>query len=463
MRSNTSSEAIVFVGLMPHAPILVPGVGRDHHTHVRRTLRAMADVAHRAVAAQPDAVVVISPHAPRRAGAFGIWHTPLLHGSFEQFGSDEDHVDLPLDRTFVDALEREAAARQLGTWPITDKLLDHGAAVPLAYLTGAGWKGPTAIVSLPASADSELDEFGHAIAAAADRSHHRISVIASGDMSHRLTATAPCGFHADGGVFDRAFIERLRAAGPVNLRAIDAVIADHAAQDVVDSTRIALAATDYQTPGRTVLSYEGPFGVGYGVAVLFQRPDGDNPVPASMLSHPADLPRVARTAVAAHLDESSAPPPFQAAGDLLRCQGVFVTLRGRKDQLRGCRGSPVPTQPDLVRETWQHAIESAFDDSRFPPLRADELDRVRFSVNLLGPLEPVASPSELDPALYGILVTGANGRKGLLLPGIKGIDTPADQLRLAKHKAGLKPTDHVTIQRFTAETYQEPSPQDDYD
>jgi hypothetical protein len=73
-------DAIVFAGLMPHAPILVPGVGGERVAQVRRTVSAMAKVAAHAVAAHPDTVLLVSPHSPRRAGAFGIWQTPQQIG-----------------------------------------------------------------------------------------------------------------------------------------------------------------------------------------------------------------------------------------------------------------------------------------------------------------------------------------------------------------------------------------------
>ena len=44
-----------------------------------------------------------------------------------------------------------------------------------------------------------------------------------------------------------------------------------AAEDVVDSTRIACASVGMKSDGAKFMSYEGPFGVGYSIAVLFDR------------------------------------------------------------------------------------------------------------------------------------------------------------------------------------------------
>ncbi len=453
---------IVFAGLMPHAPILVPGVGRERLAEVAATVQAMATVSSHAMAAQADTVVLISPHSPRQPGAFGIWSTKRLRGSLEKFESPKDRVDLPLDGAFAERLEATAARRGLRTWRITGEHLDHGAMVPLCYLVSAGWKGPTVILSLDDTADGDCEELGEAIATTAQELNRPTAIIASGDMSHRLTSMAPCGFHPEARRFDETFIALLQKGAFRDLRLIDAGLQELAAQDVADSTTVALAATGYRTDGHAVLSYEGPFGVGYGVAILFEPKDSKprdastNQTAGKTLSRFADLPAVARCAVEAQFRDGSKSPRDQAAGELTERHGVFVTLRTDQGALRGCRGSVQPTESDLVRETWHNAVATAFHDDRFPPVRAADLPQLRYSVSVLGELEPVASPAGLDPAIYGVLVSAADGRRGLLLPAIAGIDSVEQQLAIARRKAGVAPGERIGIQRFTARSFKEP-------
>ena len=235
-------ERIEFAGLMPHAPVLVPGVGGESLARVEGTARAMGVVAEHALAARPDTLVVVSPHSPRRPHAFGLWHTPRLSGSLGRFGSPGDRVDLPLDRAYTDRLEREAAHLGLRTWRIVGEPLDHGALVPLCYLTSAGWKGPTVIIGLGYPGEGGLDELGRAIAAAARQLGRRTAVIASGDMSHRLIPTAPAGYEPEARRFDEVFIGLLRKGAFEELGRIDPILQERVAEDVVDSTRVAVAA-----------------------------------------------------------------------------------------------------------------------------------------------------------------------------------------------------------------------------
>ncbi len=481
-----ADDPIIFAGLMPHAPVLVPGVGGDRLGDVAATVRSMATVARRAMAAQPETLVLISPHSPRQPGAFGLWHTPRLRGSLARFGSPGDRVDLPLDRAFADELEAEASRRGFRIWRIAEKSLDHGAVVPLCYFVAAGWKGPTVILSLNDSGEGGLDELGRAIATVAQERRRRTVIIASGDMSHRLTPEAPCGFDPGGRQFDEALIALLRQGAFREIGGIDAALRESAAEDAADSIRIAVAAASYRTEGHEVLSYEGPFGVGYGVAVLFEaEADGDSAsesapdrsrererveVPEStrsrsrpqetltqpeVLSRCADLPVVARHAVEAALGRGPKSPPFQAAGELTARHGVFVTLRTADGNLRGCIGSLAPTEKDLVEETWRLAMAAACHDHRFPPVVAAELAGMGFGVTVLGALEPVPSPEELNPAVYGVVVTAADGRKGVLLPHIAGIDSVAEQIAIARDKAGIGSDEPVELQRFKAESFEE--------
>jgi MEMO1 family protein len=151
------------------------------------------------------------------------------------------------------------------------------------------------------------------------------------------------------------------------------------------------------------------------------------------------LVRLAREAIRAHL--TGAPPPVHLVPDPHRPCGVFVSIHeptgdGEEGPLRGCVGTVAPREPTIAAEVARTAVEAATADPRFPPLRPDEVDRVEIEVYLLGEPEPVHGLDELDPGRYGVIVTGGNGRIGVLLPGIDGVDSGLDQVEIAAAKAG---------------------------
>jgi len=127
--------------------------------------------------------------------------------------------------------------------------------------------------------------------------------------------------------------------------------------------------------------------------------------------------------------------------------GVFVCLKLGGD-LRGCIGTIDPVEENIANEIVNNAVSAAFHDPRFFPVTEDELAELSYSVDVLNPAEPVELLNDLDPKVYGIIVT--NGRKrGLLLPDLEGVDTVEDQVSIATRKAGIGPGEPVSIYRFT--------------
>lgn len=407
-----------FSALMCHAPIVVPAVAGDEAARCSSTTRAMREVAARAVASRPDRLVLISPHSPRREGAWGAW-TGRHRGSLAEFRAPEVTVDLP------DAPE---VAEALGALPVQGRPLDHGAVVPLAFLWEAGWRGPTAILALPWE-PADVARAGRAVAALPGRS----AVIGSGDMSHRLKPGAPSGYHPRARDFDLAFAAALEAG-----RWEDALAAEPrelAAEDVIDSAAFAMAAAGSATNAE-LLSYEGPWGVGYSEAIFY---DEAPPLYA-----------IARQAIRARQQGRSWSPP--AGGP--PSAGVFVTLYER-GELRGCIGHIEPVHARLWEEVADVAVSSAFSDPRFRPLADDELPRCEIEVSVLRPPEPVDSEAALDPRRYGVVLS-AGRRRGVLLPDLEGVDTVADQLAITRRKAGIGSHEPVRIERF--EVWKEAQP-----
>jgi len=455
-----SDAGVVCAVVMPHAPILVPEVGGIRAGGAAASCRAMRTAARCVTGHHPETVVLISPHSPRRAHAFGFWADALLQGSFAEFNAPQTAVSLPLDPPLARAIAAEMHTRNLETWAIQRCPLDHGALVPLWFLAEAGWTGPTVILGLNYPGENGLVALGEAIAAAAHALPRRIALVASGDMSHRLTANAPCGFHPQAHLFDETFIRLLQNGDYRKLEKITPELRELAAEDAVDSTVIAASAVNWQTTGHRVLNYEGPFGVGYGVAVLFAEkfhaPAAETAKPAVDISTGTGLPALARRSVETVLRGSYELPPPPAGEYLGLARGVFVTIRERAGPLRGCIGTIAPVCPNLVAETWRNARLAALQDNRFAPVTAGELAGLRFEVSVLHAPVEISSAEELDPRRFGVIVSASDGRRGLLLPGIEEITTPEQQVSFARKKGWIGPDEPITLQRFQVDHFEEP-------
>jgi len=436
--------------LLPHAPILVPAVGGGRCREVRATIDAMREVARVAVGTRPVALVLVSPHSPRRPRSFGFWGGRRLRGSLVRFRAPAAGIDLPVAEGLAAAVRARAGASGISTWWIDDdEELDHGAVVPLWFLAEAGWSGPTLVMSLDYPGDNGCIAMGRALGEAVTRAGGgNVAVIASGDMSHALRPEGPSGFHPSGALFDQALIDRLRVGEAAGLDTIPDRLRDEAAEDAWDSTRLAVAAAGDRMDGHRVLSYEGPFGVGYGVAVLYAcgAPPGD-----ALNS----LPALARRSVEDALGVARHPPPAVADGPLAEARAVFVTLHDAHGLLRGCIGGLAPKYRTLADEVWHFARQAAFRDPRFPAVSAAELSGLRFEVSVLDPPEPVASADELDPSRYGVVVRGSGDRRGVLLPDLPGVDSVDDQIDIARRKGHIGDDEPVSLERFTVRKFAE--------
>src|SRR5450432_4135120 len=119
---------IVFSGIAPHPPIMVPEVGHESIAAVRASIEAMAELTERLIASGAETVVLISPHAPLQPDAFVAYSGPQLYGDFADFRAPEETVHAELDRKLLQWIEREAAILYLDVVRIPQRHLDHGIA-----------------------------------------------------------------------------------------------------------------------------------------------------------------------------------------------------------------------------------------------------------------------------------------------------------------------------------------------
>jgi MEMO1 family protein len=253
---------------MPHAPILIPEIGGPRQNGAVTTISAMREVARTMIAAAPDTLIVISPHSPGILKPVGFWSGQRLRGSLTAFGFPHLAIDLPVDSLLVDTLAALSARRGVDTVSVTKCSLDHGATVPLWFAAEAGWNGPTVVVALNSVDQKTVITLGETIAEAVGSTNRRVALIASGDMSHRLTIGAPLGYDTRGREFDAWLVDALRRGAYRDLLQLDPELDKLAAEDVIAPLLVVLAALGFSAAGRELLSYEGPFGVGYSVAIL---------------------------------------------------------------------------------------------------------------------------------------------------------------------------------------------------
>ena len=109
---------------------------------------------------------------------------------------------------------------------------------------------------------------------------------------------------------------------------------------------------------------------------------------------------------------------------------------------------------NIAQEIIRNAIEAASYDPRFLPVEDGELMELEIKVDILGEPERINGLADLDVQKYGVIVE-KDLHRGLLLPALEGVNTPAEQVAIAKSKAGIgdEETDFI-LHRFQVERHQ---------
>jgi len=201
---------IVFASISPHPPIILPSVGSEKdRKEVKKTIESLNKLGRKFKELNPDSIIISAPHP------------------------------------------------------------DWGFNVPLFFIT-RDFKGEIKTYLTDLESPQFYFKEGKKLYQELSRgpsSAKRLAVVASGDLSHCLKADGPYGFQPDGPKFDKALIEALKKkdietilkldklypeAGECGLRSFSFLLG------ILESSGI-----NWQPE---ILSYQGPFGVGYLVA-----------------------------------------------------------------------------------------------------------------------------------------------------------------------------------------------------
>ncbi|MBP2637366.1 MAG: 3,4-dihydroxyphenylacetate 2,3-dioxygenase [Firmicutes bacterium] len=268
---------LVGCALMPHPPIMIPEVGNQELEHIKATVEAAQQVAEIFKEGNPQTVVIITPHGPVFEDAVAISIHPRLKGSMAQFGVPELVLGFETDNLLIKNIIRNCQRLGVNLTELTDDIaktyriplhLDHGAFVPLYYLTKAGFKGQIVHLSVGMLSYEEMYTFGKAVQAAISHMDKRVAVIASGDLSHRLTPDAPAGYSPKGAEFDRQVVTALESLDVKALLNMDSNLIEEAGQCGLRPVFFLLGVMGGLDAEVVASSYEGPFGVGYAVVAF---------------------------------------------------------------------------------------------------------------------------------------------------------------------------------------------------
>jgi AmmeMemoRadiSam system protein B len=234
----------------------------------QRTREAMEELGVMIGERRPKTCVVVSPHSPFLPEAFGVWEAGRLKGTMARFQAPDVTITLDVALDLAEAIVDTANRMELPVGRIKrDWELDRGVTVPALYLlkTDEVQVVPVAISML---GWEEHWLFGTAVAKAAQQVYGEVAIIASANLSHRVTEDAPHGYSPTGAEFDGRIRDAVTRGQLREFLDIPQDLCREASECGMAALLVLGGAFDGEVVNGRVLSYETPFGIGYLVAEI---------------------------------------------------------------------------------------------------------------------------------------------------------------------------------------------------
>lgn len=255
---------IVFAAIVPHSPLLLPTIGKEHKGKVHKTVQSYRLLEEELYASKPDSLILLARHGKIFSDAFNINFNSQYISHFEEFGDFTTRSHFRSDSITIQHLRTCSADTK--DFPIiltTEPILDYAASIPLLLLTSHLPQLP--IVPINESGGDLLKHysFGSFLKRRLLHINKRYAVIASGELSHRLTPKAPGGYSEQGKVFDEKLISLIQKRDFQGILSIDSQLSQEAAESCLKIFTILFGILHEMNFTVNILSYEHPFGVGY--------------------------------------------------------------------------------------------------------------------------------------------------------------------------------------------------------
>lgn len=229
-------SGLIFACIAPHGSMIIPLLGEKGAEKALATRAAMEDLGRRVAAAQPETLVVITPHGHRVDGCFSLLNNRRVQGTLgpePESNGNSFTLTFEVDRELNTAIIEEAHVLDVPVsrvyFAVDDDTtffmpLDWGALVPLWYLGVPINPLPKVVIACPDRNKLPWGlsaPFGLSIRKAAEKLNRRIVFIASADLGHAHDAQGPYGYDIASHQFDTALIDAVKAQDLARLLEFD--------------------------------------------------------------------------------------------------------------------------------------------------------------------------------------------------------------------------------------------------
>ena len=219
-------SGLVFACIAPHGSLIIPLLGEKGAENALTTRLAMEDLGRRVAAAQPETLVIVTPHGHRIDNCFSLLNNRRVQGTLgpePESNGNSFTLTFEVDRELNNAILEEAQVLDVPVsrvyFAVDDDTnfympLDWGALVPLWFLGVPINPLPKVVIACPDR--NKLDwglsvPFGLSIRKAAEKLNRSVVFIASADLGHAHDAKGPYGYDIASQQFDTALLDAVKA------------------------------------------------------------------------------------------------------------------------------------------------------------------------------------------------------------------------------------------------------------
>ena len=453
--------------IVPHPPLAIKEIGSGDELKIQKTLDSYEEISEEIAKIKPDTIIFISPHSIMYGDYIHISPGISANGDFSEFRARSVKFKVDYDSELINEINSECKIENFpaGTLGERNSRLDHGVMVPMYFINKKYTDYKMVRIGISGLSFSDHYKFGIILMKCIKKLNKKTIIVASGDLSHKLKSSGPYGYSKEGPEFDEEICKIIESNDFSKFFNFTEEFCEAAGECGLRSFIIMAGTLDGKSVESKLLSYEGPFGVGYAIGsfkvtgkdslrfFLKSYDEAMNKKIKDIRKNESIYVNLARRSLEEYVNfEKRIDVPRDLPKDMLsKKAGAFVSIK-KEGKLRGCIGTISPIQKNIALEIIRNAISSGTNDPRFDPVTEDELDSLEYSVDILDEPEYIESKDLLDPKEYGVIVL--NGyRSGLLLPNLEGVDTVDEQISIALKKAGISERENYKLQRFKVERF----------
>lgn len=427
--------------IVPNSPLLLPMIHEEVHDQLQATVHAYHQAAKEIGAYHPDTIVIISTKAPGYKDYIHIAPGEQAVGNFAKYGHSEYAIAVEYDTVLVNQICSLAKRNHIPAGKRGDNAatLDSGTMVPLFFINQYINSYRVVRISISEVDQDQLDRLGQCISAAAEDMDRRIVVIVSGELSKRLNSDSPYGYAKEAAVFDQFILSSVKDNDLEAWNHVNSDIGKASAQTILPALQIFKGAISDTLFRSALLSYEGPFGIGWMVAAFHNK--DQNPYCA-----------LARNALLYYWENGKSMTKLPKIDAQLKRRGGVIISLYLHNELYGYAGSIHPMYPTIAQEIVHNAVTAGFRNSQKEPLTKAQLMRCDIRIYILSEYEPIFFIEDVNVKYDGLIVTG-NQKQGVIFPNSAKVQTPQQLLDAALKKGGIDADEYYTIERFHLEQY----------